>query len=94
MKRTRETHFSTDFLDSSNRLYENSDSKIVCEEWFTMSNQCPACNAIEFVVGVFGNYARIMKPGSAFKHSGVTATVCANCGYVLQLKVDNPEKLK
>jgi len=53
---------------------------------------CPECRSKEFKMGEFKGYGSLFKKNAIIKSSEVDANFCVNCGYVLTLKVRNPEK--
>ena len=54
--------------------------------------KCPECGSRQIGQGVFSGYANIAVKGSAFSSSKVIADICSNCGLVISMHVDRPEK--
>lgn len=52
--------------------------------------KCPDCGSRRLGQGSFSGYANLMAGG--FRSSKVTATVCSNCGLIVELRVAQPEK--
>lgn len=59
------------------------------------SNQCPKCNSLSIGKGKLSGYATIQPLGKVFSMgSAIIADICTDCGYILEMKVSNPEKFK
>lgn len=58
-------------------------------------DKCPKCGSTELGKGKFSGYAVLTPLHKLFSMgSDVIADVCTECGYVISLKVKNPEKFK
>ncbi|MEJ8553858.1 hypothetical protein [Tepidibacter sp. Z1-5] len=55
---------------------------------------CPECGCTEIGEGEFSGYANLRPVNSIIASSPVTAEVCTNCGYILNMRVERPEKFK
>lgn len=57
--------------------------------------QCPICGSMEIGQGKLSGYANIM-PVNKIMSTGsqIIADICTDCGYILSMKVKNPEKFK
>lgn len=57
--------------------------------------KCPECGCNEIGMGKWEGYA-VLRPHDSFLSLGsnVFAEVCTNCGLVLALRVQKPEKFK
>lgn len=56
-------------------------------------DRCPECGSRYIGEGTFNSgYAYLTPKGKVFASSKVKAEVCSNCGLIIQLRVDKPEK--
>ncbi|PLR85803.1 MULTISPECIES: hypothetical protein [Bacillus] len=53
---------------------------------------CPECGSTKTKTGDFKGYGALFKKNTVITHSPVDAHFCVNCGFVLFLRVRNPEK--
>ncbi|MFB5089743.1 hypothetical protein PGC35_21635 [Psychrobacillus sp. PGGUH221] len=56
-----------------------------------MDRVCVECNSTETKMGEFKGYGALFKKKAVITNSPVDACFCLNCGYILFLKVRNPE---
>jgi rRNA maturation protein Nop10 len=56
------------------------------------TEKCPECGSRYIGEGLFSGYANLTVKGRGFSSSKVIAQVCSNCGLILELRVDKPEK--
>jgi predicted nucleic-acid-binding Zn-ribbon protein len=54
---------------------------------------CSECGSTEVQTGEFKGYGALFKKRIVVKSSPVDACFCVNCGFILLLKVRNPEKI-
>ncbi|AKL94929.1 hypothetical protein CACET_c14680 [Clostridium aceticum] len=59
------------------------------------NNHCPKCGCKEIGKGKLSGHA-VMRPIDKFFSLGsdIIADICTECGYILEMKVDQPEKFK
>lgn len=61
-----------------------------------MKNECPKCGSREIGQGkqiAGGKMFPIEGVGSSFG-SNIIANICTKCGYILEMRVEKPEKFK
>ena len=58
----------------------------------TERDKCPECGSRYIGEGIFDGYSTLSVKGRGFASSRVLAKVCSNCGLILELRVDKPEK--
>ncbi|MDP4093626.1 MAG: transcription initiation factor TFIIIB [Bacillota bacterium] len=58
------------------------------------TTKCPKCGSSEIGQGKLSGYAALSVVGKMFSGSAVIADVCSDCGYIIQMKVKDPEKFK
>ncbi|WFD09842.1 transcription initiation factor TFIIIB [Tepidibacter hydrothermalis] len=56
--------------------------------------KCPECGCTEIGGGNFIDYTKLKPINAIIASSRVTAEVCTNCGYILNMRVSDPEKFK
>ncbi|MCT4508097.1 MAG: transcription initiation factor TFIIIB [Tepidibacter sp.] len=56
--------------------------------------KCPECGCTEIAGGEFTGYAALKPTNSIIASSLVIAEICTNCGYILNMRVSDPEKFK
>jgi hypothetical protein len=57
------------------------------------TERCPECGSRYIGEGSFSSgYAYLTPKGKAFSSSKVKAEVCSNCGLIIKMRVDKPEK--
>jgi len=56
------------------------------------TEKCPECGSRYIGEGVLSGYANLTVRGKSFSSSKIIAQVCSNCGLILELRVDKPEK--
>ncbi len=56
--------------------------------------KCPECSCTEIGGGTFSGYAALKPINAIIATSPVTAEVCTDCGYILNMRVSDPEKFK
>ena len=54
--------------------------------------KCPQCGSRYIGEGVLSGYANLTVKGKGFSSSKVIAQVCSNCGLILEMRVEKPEK--
>ncbi|WP_378210909.1 transcription initiation factor TFIIIB [Anoxybacteroides rupiense] len=58
-------------------------------------NECLSCGNKEIVQGKFQYEAKVQPINKKFSTgSDVLVDICSNCGLILSMKVENPEKFK
>lgn len=61
----------------------------------TKKVSCPRCDSKEVGMGKFTGYANLMPLDRLFTNgSEVLVELCTDCGHVIGLKVEKPEKFK
>lgn len=57
---------------------------------------CPKCGCTEIAYGKQNGYAKMfpLKDILNFSGSNVIAEICTDCGYILEMRVKDPEKFK
>ncbi len=59
------------------------------------SNKCPKCGCTDIGKGKLSGYAAIIPVGKLFTAgSTIIAEICINCGYIIEMHVENPERFK
>ncbi|MGE4283861.1 MAG: transcription initiation factor TFIIIB [Clostridia bacterium] len=57
--------------------------------------ECPKCGCKEIGSGKLSGYASVQPVGKMFSMgSEIIASICTECGYILEMKVLHPEKFK
>ncbi|MFA6809091.1 MAG: transcription initiation factor TFIIIB [Eubacteriales bacterium] len=57
--------------------------------------KCPNCGSTEIGKGKLSGYAVLTPVGKIFATgSAIIADVCTNCGTIIKMKVEHPEKFK
>ncbi|MDD2502517.1 MAG: transcription initiation factor TFIIIB [Desulfitobacteriaceae bacterium] len=57
--------------------------------------RCPDCGHTEIGKGKLSGYATLTPKGKIFSMgSAIIADVCTNCGYIIKMRVERPEKFK
>jgi ribosomal protein L40E len=60
---------------------------------FDYGKVCPKCNSTELGEGILSGEQSLRPKGKIFTMgSPILATVCTKCGYIIELKVEDPEK--
>lgn len=54
---------------------------------------CSECGSNKTEIGEFKGYGSLFKKNAILKCSEVEACFCMKCGYILFLRVKNPEKI-
>ena len=55
---------------------------------------CPICGCKEIGKGMQSYQGSMMPIGSIWTGSAVIADICTECGYILSMRVEKPEKFK
>lgn len=59
------------------------------------NKECPMCGSKDIGKGKLSGYANMMPIGKIFTTgSEVVADICTNCGHILAMKVEKPEKFR
>lgn len=57
------------------------------------TDKCPQCGSRRLGHGVFDGYARLTsKRSRGWRGSNVTALVCSDCGLIIELRAEHPER--
>lgn len=57
--------------------------------------RCPLCGCEEIGIGYFDGYGGLTTPRAILPvGETVIASVCTECGYIIEMKVSNPSKFK
>lgn len=57
------------------------------------AEKCPECGSRNLGAGTFSGYANLTSTqGWGWRSSKVRAVVCADCGLILELRADKPER--
>lgn len=54
--------------------------------------KCPECGSRQIGQGIFSGYANMTVKGSVLSSSKVIADICSNCGLVICMHVERPDK--
>ena len=56
------------------------------------ADKCPGCGSRYIGEGILSGYANMTVRGKPFSASKIIAQVCSNCGLILEMRVEKPDK--
>ena len=58
------------------------------------NRKCPLCGCEEIAMGKQSGHGSMMAVDKFSTGSDIIAEICTNCGYILSMRVEKPEKFK